>query len=127
MRRFARIRGIQIPGSIDRDEFDVGMRYLQAFDDKSDPHASRSLAYGFDKLLGGKEKRAKILVVHMEGIVDFLFRNHKRHARLNGSDIEKREDAFILPDFVTRNLTIYNAGKDGWHSVLTLANTLKLT
>ena len=58
----------------------------------------------------------KFLVIDIEDIVGFLFRNDKGVAFRQGVDVEERKKPVVLSDFIARDFTGNDSGKDAWHS-----------
>lgn len=91
------------------------MRNLQTDDGRSDPLAGDSLLLCAGHLLCEDMQPGKLVVLHVEDIIDLLFRDDEEMTALNGLDVKEGKMIVILGDNVSGQLTTNNACKDTGH------------
>lgn len=95
---------IYVVFAVDGDQMDVRMGYFEPQNDHRYPFARYFAADFCGDLLGEEHHARQRLVVEIEQVIDLLFRYDQRVPLGERIDVEKCVVAFVLGDFVGRDL-----------------------
>lgn len=107
---------VEVALGTDWHKMDMGMRHLKSDDSHADAFARDGLFDGESHVFGEHHHLTELLVIDIEKVVRFLFRDDEGMPFGEGVDIEKGKKLVILSDFIAGDFTLDDSREDGGHS-----------
>ena len=93
----------------DGDEMDVGMRHFQSDDSHTYALARHGFLDGLGHFLGKDHHAADFVILKVEDVVVFAFRNHQGMAFGDGIDVHEGKKAVVFSNFVARDFPFHDS------------------
>ena len=107
---------IKVAFAGDGYEMDVGMRHFETDNGHADALARDGFLYGLGHMLGKHHHLTEFLIFDIEDVIGLVFGNDERMTFRQRIDVEKCKKTVVFGNFITRDFTVDDSGKDGRHS-----------
>ena len=112
---------IEVAFTSNGHKVNVSMRHLKTNNGHSDAFARDGLFDGLGDMLGEHHHLTEFFVIKMEDVIGFMFGDHEGMAFRQRVDIEESKETIVLGNFVARDFTVDDSGKNGCHGRMLLA------
>ena len=112
------MREVEVAGLVEWHEVDVGMRHIDTYHGFADLDAGADLLEPFGDTLGKEMEFTEEVVVEVEDVVDFLFRDAEDVTTDDGVDVEESETTVGLGNTVAGDFACDDFAEYGSHIIV---------